>query len=109
MRVKISMALCAAALVAGCVSEQKYDKEVGLEQTYQQLSQKLSAEVKADQAQIQRLQNQLKVTLVDQILFPEGGYQLGRKGEETLAKIAPTLATLKGQQIVVEGFTDNVP
>jgi len=109
MRAKISMALCAAALVAGCVSEQKYDKEVGLEQTYQQLSQKLSAEVKADQAQIQRLQNQLKVTLVDQILFPEGGYQLGREGEETLAKIAPTLATLKGQQIVVEGFTDNVP
>ena len=57
-------------LVAGCVSEQKYDKEVGLEQTYQQLSQKLSAEVKADQAQIQQLQNQLKVTLVDQTPVP---------------------------------------
>ncbi len=109
MRARISMALCAAVLVAGCVSEQTYKKEVGLEQTYQQLSEKLSAEVKADQAQIQQLQNQLKVTLVDQILFPEGGYQLGRKGEETLAKIAPTLSTLKGQQIVVEGFTDNVP
>jgi len=109
MFAKICLALCAAFLVAGCVSEQKYEKEVGLEQTYQRLSQQLSAEVKADQAQIQQLQNQLKVTLVDQILFPEGGWQLGRKGEETLAKIAPTLSTLKGQQIVVEGFTDNVP
>jgi chemotaxis protein MotB len=26
-----------------------------------------------------------------------------------LAKIAPTLASLQGQQIVVQGFTDNVP
>jgi chemotaxis protein MotB len=109
MFAKICLGLCAMLLVAGCVSEQKYEKEVGLEQTYQRLNQQLSAEVKSDQAQIQQLQNQLKVTLVDQILFPEGGWQLGRKGEETLAKIAPTLSTLKGQQIVVEGFTDNVP
>jgi chemotaxis protein MotB len=109
MFAKFCLGLCAALLVAGCVSEQKYEKEVGLEQTYQRLNQQLSAEVKSDQAQIQQLQNQLKVTLVDQILFPEGGWQLGRKGEETLAKIAPTLSTLKGQQIVVEGFTDNVP
>jgi chemotaxis protein MotB len=109
MFAKFCLGLCAMLLVAGCVSEQKYEKEVGLEQTYQRLNQQLSAEVKSDQAQIQQLQNQLKVTLVDQILFPEGGWQLGRKGEETLAKIAPTLSTLKGQQIVVEGFTDNVP
>lgn len=109
MRTKISVALFAAVLAAGCVSEQKYDKEVDLNQTYQRLNQQLSGEVKADQVQIQQLQNQLKVTMVDQILFPEGGWQLGRKGEETLAKIAPTLSDLKGQQIVVEGFTDNVP
>jgi len=41
--------------------------------------------------------------------FAEGGWTLSPKGEAALAKIAPTLAGLKGQQIVVEGFTDNVP
>ncbi len=67
------------------------------------------AELSADQAQITQLQNELKVTLVNEILFPEGGWSLSPKGEQTLDKIAPTLANLKGQQIVVQGFTDNVP
>ena len=34
---------------------------------------------------------------------------MNRQGEEALAKIAPTLAGLQGQQVVVEGFTDNEP
>jgi chemotaxis protein MotB len=55
------------------------------------------------------LQNQLKVTLVNDVLFAEGGWTLNAKGEETLAKIAPALSNLPGQQIIVQGFTDNVP
>ncbi len=47
--------------------------------------------------------------MVNEILFPEGGWQLSAKGEATLARIAPTLSNLPGQQIIVEGFTDNVP
>ena len=57
----------------------------------------------SDQVQIQQLQDRLKVTMVDEILFAEGGWQLSRKGEETLAKIIPTLSGLKNQRIVVEG------
>ena len=59
--------------------------------------------------QIQQLQNQLKVTVANELLFSEGGYTLHAKGEESLAKMAPTLTALTGQQVVVEGFTDNVP
>jgi chemotaxis protein MotB len=47
--------------------------------------------------------------MVNEVLFSEGGWTLSPKGEAALAKIAPTLAGLKGQQIVVEGFTDNEP
>jgi chemotaxis protein MotB len=116
MKIKMSVVLCAALLAAGCVSQQKYDtevKQVGTltdqNATYAKLNEQLSAEVKSNQVQIQQLQNQLKVTVLNELLFPEGGWTLHAKGEESLAKIAPTLAALKGQQVVVEGFTDNVP
>jgi chemotaxis protein MotB len=107
--IKFGLALCAAALAAGCVSQQTYNTEVKKADTYSTLNQQLSSELGSDQAQIAQLQNQLKVTLVNDVLFSEGGWTLNAKGEAALGKIAPTLATLKGQQIVVEGYTDNVP
>jgi chemotaxis protein MotB len=114
--IKISLVLCAAALAAGCVSQQKYNTEVAQVGTLSNqnasltaLNTKLSGELSADQAQITQLQNQLRVTMVNEVLFAEGGWTLNAKGEAALAKIAPTLAALKDQQIVVEGYTDNVP
>jgi chemotaxis protein MotB len=116
MRIQMTVMVCAVLLATGCVSQQKYDSEVNQvgaltaqNQTYQKLNQQLSTEVQADQVEIQQLQNQLKVSMVNEILFPEGGWTLSAKGEATLAKIVPTLRSLQGQQIVVEGFTDNVP
>jgi chemotaxis protein MotB len=110
------LAFVSAVAAAGCVSEQTYNAEVATAnqaQTqamdYQALNQKLTAELGADNAQIQTLEGQLKVTIANSVLFPEGGYELSAKGEATLAKAAPTLSNLPGQQVVVEGFTDNVP
>ena len=102
-------ALAAAALMVGCVSEHTYDAEVQKSALYQQLSAKLQTELNADEAQIKQLQGQVKLTLVDQLLFAEGGWQVHQKGKATLAKIAPTLSTAAAKRIVVEGFTDNVP
>ena len=107
--IKFVLVLCAAMLAAGCVTKQTYNAEVKTADTYAALNTKLSGELSSDQAQITQLQNQLKVTLVNEILFPEGGWTLHAKGEETLAKIAPTLSNLPGQQIIVQGFTDNLP
>ena len=59
----------AALLLAGCVSEQRYDE---LNRAYQQLQ----AQYSADQATIQMLEGRLKVTMNDRILFPSGGYQI---------------------------------
>ena len=116
MKLQLATVLCAALLAAGCVSQQTYNTEVAKANTLstqnQQLdalNQKLAGELGADQAQITQLQNQLKVTMVNEVLFTEGGWTLSPKGEAALAKIAPTLSKLQGQQIVVEGFTDNVP
>jgi chemotaxis protein MotB len=116
MKYQIATVLCAALLAAGCVSQQTYNTEVAkantlttANQQLDALNQQLRGELASDQAQITQLQNQLKVTMVNEVLFAEGGWTLSPKGEAALAKIAPSLSKLQGQQIVVEGFTDNVP
>jgi chemotaxis protein MotB len=108
-RLTSSLILCAALLATGCVSESTYKAEVQTANNYSALNQQLSAQLRGDRAEIVEMQNQLKVTLIDSVLFPEGDWKLHATGERVLAKIAPTLAKLQGQQIVVQGFTDNVP
>jgi chemotaxis protein MotB len=113
----------AALFAAGCVSDSAYKQEeqkanalsgqnaalTSQNATYQKLDSQLQTEVKADQVQIQQLQGELKVVIVNEILFPEGGWQLNHAGEQTLDKIVPTLKTLEKQRIEVDGYTDNVP
>jgi outer membrane murein-binding lipoprotein Lpp len=55
-----TMTFTAMLLLAGCVSQKKYDT---LDAQYQQLNQTMSAEVAANQMQITRLQNAIKVTV----------------------------------------------
>jgi chemotaxis protein MotB len=106
---RVTLLVCTAVLATGCVTKQTYNKEVAAANNYQALDTQLSGQWSSDQAQITQLQNQLKVTMVNDVLFPEGGYRLSPKGEATLAKIAPSLSNLPGQQIIVQGFTDNLP
>jgi chemotaxis protein MotB len=101
--------LAVAALLSACVSQSTYNQEVKKASTYQQLDAQLKGEVAADQAQITQLQNVVRVTLANGILFPEGGWELNAAGKDTLAKLAPVLKTLTGQKIEVKGYTDNVP
>jgi chemotaxis protein MotB len=108
--------LLAVLLIAGCVPQQQYNQEVQqaqqlayLDNTYQQLNQSLQSEVSADQVQIKQLQNRLQVTMVNSILFPEGGWELNRHGEQSLSKVLPALQGVTGKQIVIAGYTDNLP
>lgn len=99
----------AAATLTACVSQSTYDQEARKAGTYQQLSNQLKGEVAADQAQITQLQDLVRVSLANTLLFAEGGVHLNAAGEATLAKIAPVLRGLSGQKIEIRGFTDNVP
>jgi chemotaxis protein MotB len=103
-----------SVFVAGCVPQQQYNQEVQqvqhltyMDNTYKQLNQNLQSEVDADQVQIKQLQNRLQVTMVNAILFPEGGWELSPQGKRELSKIVPTLQGVTGKQIVIEGYTDN--
>jgi chemotaxis protein MotB len=101
--------LMVLVLVAGCVPAPMYQQAVQKSQVYEQLNQQLQAEVAADQVKIQQLQDRVKVTVLNEILFPEGGWEIGQKGEATLNKMVPVLTNLQNQRIMVNGYTDNVP
>jgi chemotaxis protein MotB len=114
MKAKQLILICTLVSVIGCVPQQQYNQEVQqvqhltyMDNTYKQLNQNLQTEVNADQVQITQLQNRLQVTMVNAILFPEGGWELSDHGKNELGKIVPTLQGVAGKQIVIEGYTDN--
>lgn len=100
---------CAAVCTAACVSPTDYNQQVQKTRTYEQLDAQLKTELAGDQAQIEQLQNLVRLTLANGILFGEGAWELNDAGKAVLAKAAPALKSLSGQRIVVKGFTDNVP
>lgn len=116
MKAGVPVVFVALTLLAGCVPQQQYQQEVQqnqqllyMNETYQNLNKNLESEVKSDQVQIKQLKNRLQVTMVNEILFPEGGWEVGRQGIEVLNKVAPSLQNLSGKQIVIQGYTDNLP
>ena len=116
MKLRLQVALMMVSLLAGCVSQQQYQREVQqnqqllyMNETYENLNKNLETEVKSEQVEVKQLKNRLQVSLVNEILFPEGGWEVGRRGIEVLMKVAPSLENLSGKRIVVQGFTDNVP
>jgi len=101
--------LAVLVLIMGCVPAPMYQQAVQKSELYEQLNQQLQAEVAADQVKIEQLQDRLKVTVLNEVLFPEGGYELSQKGKATLSKMVPVLVNLQNKRIMVNGYTDNVP
>ena len=101
--IMISLALL---LLAGCVSQQKYD---ALQSRYEQLNQTMSSEINANQMHIERLQDAIKVTVNGELLFPSGGSQMPVTAQQTIAKMVPILAPMQQTKIIVNGYTDNEP
>jgi chemotaxis protein MotB len=112
-RLPMMWVVLAASLLAGCVSQQKYEevqkKNDELEQEYQQLNQSMSAELAAQQMQISRLQNAIKVSVNSALLFPSGGWEMTAQAKESIAKIAAILAPHQKTKISVNGYTDTTP
>jgi len=105
-RQRAMMTSTALLLLAGCVSQQKYD---ALQSRYDQLNQTMSAQISANQMHIERLQNAIKVTVNDQLLFPSGDWQMPVTAQQTIGKMVPILAPMQETKIMVNGYTDNVP
>ena len=100
-RFLLILAISSIGFLTACVTQQKYNS---LDQAYSQLQQAYQG----DEVEIRQLQGELKITIRDKILFPEGGYTLNSKAQQVLAKMAPTLTGFKNTKVVIRGYTDDV-
>src|SRR5215467_14825206 len=91
-----------ALILGACVSQSAY------EQQGQQL-QAARAQAAAEQAQINKMQQEQKWVVAGDLLFPEGGYQLSANGKQALNQYVPQLQGLQNAKVVVYGYTDNLP
>ena len=129
----VLLLLC-AALLAGCVSQGKYDALEGkynaLQGQYNQLQSQyaqqqqasaaqmaqssadiaaLKKEIDAGKVHVSRLQNAIKYTVNSDLLFRSGSWEMSKEGQEVIGKLAPRLAPFQQSKIVVNGYTDNAP
>jgi chemotaxis protein MotB len=106
--VKIGLATTAraapliAVLSIACVSQS----------AYQQQGQRLEearAEAAAQQTQIAKMQQEQRWVVAGDVLFLEGGYQLGPNAQAALGQYLLRLQGLQNAKVVVYGFTDDQP
>src|SRR6201998_4899403 len=91
---------------SACVPAQQYN---ALENDYNQLNQQLSGEIAQQQVHITRLQGAIKVAVNSDLLFPSGSWQMPPQAAQTISEMAPVLAPFVQTNIIVTGYTDNVP
>jgi chemotaxis protein MotB len=110
MSLKTTFAASAAAmLLAACVAPVPFNDRVAKSETYQRLDAQIQPTAVSQQEQLEQLQNLVRVTLADSLLFPSASAQLSESGKAALAKLAPALKDLSSQRIVVKGFSDDSP
>ena len=85
------------------------EKEVEtVTQTYTDLISGMEKEIKDGQIQISELEGQLKINIVDKILFDSGEATVSEQGQKILARVGNILKKEEDKVIRVEGHTDNV-
>jgi chemotaxis protein MotB len=90
-------------MLSACVSQSSYD-------ALQAQNQQLQAQNRQLQAQVSGLEREASFVEAGDLLFPEGGYQLGPAGKAELSNnIVPKLTGLQNAKVVVYGYTDNLP
>jgi chemotaxis protein MotB len=77
--------------------------------TQDELVTALKGEIAEKTVQVERIRDQLRVDMVDEILFDSGEATLKPAGIAVLTKIGGVLARTSDRRIQVEGHTDNVP
>ncbi|MFQ5603644.1 MAG: OmpA family protein [bacterium] len=91
------------------ISQEKQEEINRLKLTYEDLISELTEQIDKGEITITRLADQLKVNIVDRIIFPSGKAELSEDGIKVLKRVGNILKEVKDKQIRVEGHTDNVP
>jgi chemotaxis protein MotB len=86
------------------------EKELAaLRATQQELVEDLKKEIAAQQIQVERVRDQLRVELVEEVLFDSGEAVIKPAGLGVLKRVGLILKKAEHRNIDVEGHTDNVP
>jgi chemotaxis protein MotB len=89
--------------------QSKEEEIAKLQGTYQELEQKLQAEIKKGDIRLSQSGGRIKVDLVDKILFDVGDASITARGEEVLSRVGAILASVQDKKIQVSGHTDDSP
>jgi chemotaxis protein MotB len=76
---------------------------------YERLAGSLKSQIAAGQIEVSELKGKLTVKLKDKILFASGSAAIGREGRGALDNVAEAFKDLQGKNVLVAGYTDNVP
>jgi chemotaxis protein MotB len=89
---------------------QEKDAELArLKATYQDLEEKMKAEIADGEIRLSQAEGRIQVDLVDKILFDSGEASLTERGAGVLTRLGAVLAKMEGRTIQVSGHTDDSP
>jgi len=80
-----------------------------LDDTKKTIESSLKDQIAAKNIEVVETDNQVKMILVDKIIFESGSVDISDQGKALLAIIAKSIKDSKSQHVVVEGHTDNQP
>ncbi len=80
-----------------------------MQSTYNELVDKMEAEIKRGEITISELQGKLTVNMVEKILFPSGSATIKPEGLKVLERVGDIVKGVEDKDIQVEGHTDDVP
>ena len=87
----------------------KEDELAKLKSTYDELQEKMKAEIAKGDIRLSQAGGRLKVDMVDKVLFDSGEAEISKRGEEVLARVGAVLARIDDKHIQVSGHTDDSP
>jgi chemotaxis protein MotB len=89
--------------------QEKENELAALRGTQDELVSGLKQEIESNQIQVERYRDQLRVDVVDEVLFDSGEGDVKPAGRTVLDKVGQILKKAEGRRIDVHGHTDNVP
>ncbi len=76
---------------------------------YEKLAGQLQGQIKAGQIELSELKGKMTVKLKDKVLFASGSASLGSEGKKALDAVAGVFKDMQGKNVIVAGYTDDVP
>src|SRR5262244_2165062 len=76
---------------------------------YEQLAGSLQNQIASEQIEISELRGKMTVKLKDKVLFASGSTALNKEGKAALNAVAEAFKGLHDKNVIVAGYTDDVP